>query len=446
MTEREKKIAEARAKLDAATKALADMTAKAANPGATTVTTGVTSPELAAQIAGMQKTITELEAAQRARPVATATVEVPEPTVKDFSFAKILEKQDARAGRTPASIFDAKAWDDAPNELAVLRKGWMQRYAPKAKTWGEAEIVAKAMSFADTASAGGLVPTSYMSEIVPINRSTDVIAALGVATKTGLRGPVEFNARISGTTFRPQSENPGTNPTTDDLAYAKISMTPKTFIGVCKLSNQLLGQAGSVIEAEIRDDLGGAYIESKNSNLLVGTGVGGYPLGVTNRTTGSGQNLMNTQSLSGALAVVLPLLREMRVLIRLDKNRVEGLKWAMNPADWSDIERAGSAITTSAPAGTVYPPIFTMGDPSKGTTSTLIGYPVVECDDLTAGTIVLGDWSRAYWGEWLGVSLAMSDQAGDAFLQNQTFVRMIYDCDVAVAKPSAFCLGTSLSL
>lgn len=445
MSDKAKKIAEARAKLDAA----AAMIAKAANPNAAdgVVTVGVTSPDLVAQIKGLEATVRELEAAQRARPGSVTAVEVKEPTAENFSLVKILAKTDARNGRTPASIFDAKGWEDAPNELAVLRKGWMAKYAPAAKTWAEAEAVTKAMSFHDTASAGGLVPTTLMSEIVGTNRSLDAIGPLGVRRMTGLVGNVEQSVQTGGTTFRPQSENPGSNPTVDDLTYTKIQLSPKTFIGHCKLSNQLMYQAGSVIEAQIRDDLGGAYVESRNSNLLVGTGVGGYPLGVVNRATGAGQNLMNTQSLAGALSVAAALFHEMRVLIRLDKNSTANLKWAMNPADWSDINRAGAGMTTAAPvAGTISPPLFTMGDPTKGVPSMLIGYPVVECDELTAGTLVLGDWSRVYWGEWSAVSLAMSDIAGDAFLQNQTFVRMIYDCDVAVAKPSALCLGTSFSV
>lgn len=448
MTDREKKLAEARAKLDAATKALADMTAKAANPGATTVTVGVTSPELAAQIAGMQKTIGELEAAQRARPVAgaAATVEVPTPTAKNVSFAKMLLKTDRRRGGQGLTIFDAKGWEDAPNELAALRKGAMDKHAPHAKTWAEAEPVVKAMSFQDTASAGGLVPVTLMSEIVPPNRSKDLLPSLGVSVKSGLRGVVEWNRRISGTTFRPVSENPSSAPTADDLAYTKIQLTPREFIGFCKLSNKLMQQAGSVIESEIRDDLGGAWLESRNSNVLAGTGVGGYPLGILARTTGTTQSTVQTVAVSGDIAAVWPKLWNMRAAIRVLKNDVTNLKFAMHPTDWSDVCRVTSASTTSAAAGTAYPPLFNAGDPSKGVAPMLIGYPVVECDELTEGTIILGDFSQVYWGEWSGVSLAMSDVAGNAFEYNQTYVRMIYDCDVAIAKPSALCTGTSFSV
>lgn len=429
---------------------LAAMAAKAANPTATegTMTVGVTSPDLAAQIKGLEVTVRELEAAQRARPGSVTAVEVKEPTAAEFSFARaLLATGDRRQGGRELSIFDAKGWEDSPNELAVLRKGWMQKYAPKARTWGEAEVVAKAMSFMDTASAGGLVPVSLMSEIVPLNRSLDAVTALGVSQKTGLVGNVEWNRRISGTTFRPLTENPSAAPTVDDLSYTKVQLTPREFVGFCKLSNTLKNQAGSVIESEIRADLGGAYVESRNSNLLIGTGVGGYPLGVALRTTGSGQGNMNTVDFtSTALAAAFPKFWNMRAAIREDKNDVTGLKWAMHPNDWSDIVRGGAASTTSAPSGTAYPPLFGAGDPSKGVPPMLIGFPVVECDELTEGTIILGEWSMAYMGSWAGVSLAMSDQAGTSFEYNQTWVRMIYDTDVAVAKPSAFCTGTTFSV
>lgn len=404
---------------------------------------------LEAKLTAAEKRIDDLSAQLRERPAAgdPVTVTVDTPTAKNIMFSKILFKTSARSvGGQGLNIFDAKGWEDAPNELAVLRKGWMAKHAPKAKTWSEAESVAKAMSFQDTASAGGIVPVELMTEIIGFNRSMDALSRLGVSEKSGLVGTVEWNRRISGTTFRPISENPSTSPTVDDLSYTKIVLTPREFVGFCKMSNTLRNQAGSVIEAEIREDLGGAYVESRNSNMLAGTGVGGYPLGVINRTTGSGQSAMNTLDASGALAAAFPKFWNMRHLIREDKNAVEALKWAMHPNDWSDICRGGAASTTSAPAGTAYPPLFNMGDPSKGIAPMLIGFPVVECDELTEGTIVLGDWRHVYVGSWAGVAMAISDTAGTAFEYNQTWVRMIYDTDVAIAKPSALCTGTTFSV
>lgn len=415
-----------------------------------TGTVGAIAPEVAAQIKTLETQVRDLESQVRERPVAPtlAKVETPEPTAKNFSFVKALRATGPkRLGGRELNIFDAKGWEDSPAELAALRKGWMDRHTPNAKTWGEAEIVAKAMSFQDTASAGGLVPVTLMSEIIPLNRSMDVIAKLGVSVKSGLTGNVEWNRRIAGTTFRPLAENPSSSPTVDDLSYTKIALTPREFVGFCKLSNKLMGQAGTVIESEVREDLGGAWVESRNANLLAGSGTGGYPLGIINRTTGSTQQTMQTVSFSGAeIAAAWLKFWNMRAAIRVLKNDVGNLKFAMHPTDWSDVCRAGAATTTAAAANTAYPPLFNAGDPSKSVAPMLIGYPVVECDELTEGTIILGDFSHAYWGEWSGVGLAMSDTAGTSFEYNQTWIRMIYDCDVAIAKPSAFCTGTTFSV
>lgn len=398
----------------------------------------------------LTKRVDDLSSQMRERPAAAApvSVEVDAPTAKNVMFSKILLKTSARSvGGQGLNIFDAKGWEDAPNELAVLRRGWMAKYAPKARTWGEADAVAKAMSFQDTASAGGIVPVELMTEIIGLNRSMDALSQLGVSEKTGLVGTVEWNRRISGTTFRPIAENPSSSPTVDDLAYTKIQLTPREFVGFCKMSNTLRNQAGSVIEAEIREDLGGAYIESRNSNVLAGSGIGGYPLGVINRTTGSGQSNMNTVSFSGdALAAALIKLWSMKAAIREDKNPTTGLKWAFHPNDWHDLTRAGTATHGGTTvSGTAFPPLFAQG-PGGSVAEVLCGYPVVLCDDLTEGTIVLGDWRHVYVGGWAGVQMAISDTAGTAFEYNQTWVRMIYDTDVAIAKPSALCTGTSFSV
>lgn len=451
MTERDKKIAEARAKLDAATKALADMTAKAANPGATTVTTGVTSPEIAAQLAGMQKTITELEAAQRARPVATATVDAT-PDKKNFSFAKTIQRL-----MSGAKVTDSKGWEGAETELHFLRQGVIERIG--AKTWGEAESVlanptmSKALSLGNAAQIGGLIPVTLMSELVPLNRSQYILDQIGVRRMPGLTGNIEWNRQATGASFAWTGENPSSNFTESDQTLVKINLSPKEAVGVTRISNRLLNQSPAAVESFVRMDLSEGAARTEQIAYLRGTGTSGQPLGLLNLATGTGLTNVNTASLAGSAGIAIQGFIALLSLIAEDGNPIGSQRIILHPNDWFDMLKAvraeAASLPTVAVSGTAnaaaFLPLFS-GDPSKGLPGTLHGYPVYITTDMTEGTALVGDLSTTVVGQWAGMSLAMSDVAENAFLRNQTLVRLIFDMDVAALQPSALATGTSLAI
>lgn len=449
---RDEKIKAAQAKLDAAAKALAEMTAKAANPGATTVTTGVTSPELAAQIAGLQKTVSELEAAQRARPVATTATVDTAPDKKTFSFAKTIQRL-----MSGAKVTDAKGWEGAETELHFLRQGVVERIG--AKTWAEAEtvidnpVLAKALSLGNAAQIGGLIPVTLMSELVPLNRSQYILDQLGVRRMTGLTGNIEWNRQATGASFAWTGENPGSNFTESDQTLVKINLSPKEAVGVTRLSNRLLNQSPAAVESFVRMDLSEGAARTEQIAYLRGTGTGGQPQGLLNLPTGTGLTNVNTASLAGSAGIAIQGFIALLSLIAEDGNPIGSQRIVLHPNDWFDMLKAvraeAASLPTVAVSGTTnaaaFLPLFS-GDPSKGLPGTLHGYPVYITTDMTEGTALIGDLSTTVIGQWSGMSLAMSDVAENAFLRNQTLVRMIFDMDVAALQPSALATGTSLAI
>ncbi len=425
---------------------LAEMSAKAAQGGnseAVTVT--------AEAFAAMQKTIREVEAAQRARPVAGATVDTT-PDRKSFSFARLLQKL---AGG--ARVTESKGWEDAPTELHFVRQGIVERIG--AKSWAEAETVlsnpvtCKALSLGNAAQVGGLIPVTLMDELVPLNRSQYVLDSLGIRQMTGLTGNVEFNRQASGATFAWTGENPGSNFTESDQTLVKINLSPKEAVGVTRMSNRLLNQAPAAIESFVRADLGEGALRTKQIAYLRGTGTSGQPLGLLNLPTGTGVANVNTASLAGSAGIAIQGVVALLSLIAEDGNAIGSQRIVMHPNDWFDMLKAvraeAASLPTVAVSGTTnaaaFLPLFS-GDPSKGLPGTLHGYPVFVTTDMTEGTLLIGDFSTTVIGSWAGMSLAMSDVAENAFLRNQTLVRLIFDMDVAALQPSALATGTSLAI
>lgn len=408
-------------------------------------------PDVVAELAGMKKTIGELEAANRSRPVAAPSVEV-KPDSKSFSFARCIQK--LMAG---AKVTEAKGWEDAPNELHFVRQGVVERIG--AKSWSEAEtilaspLLCKALSLGNAAQIGGLIPVSLMSELIPLNRSQYILDQIGVRRMSGLKGNIEWNRQASGATFAWTGENPAANFTESDQTLVKINLSPKEAVGVTRLSNRLLNQDAAAIESFVRMDLSEGASRTEQIAYLRGTGIGGQPSGLLALPTGTGQANVNTASLAGSAGIAIQGFIALLSLIAEDGNAVGSQRIILHPNDWFDMLKAvraeAASLPTVAVSGTTnaaaFLPLFS-GDPSKGLPGTLHGYPVYITTDMTEGTALIGDFATTVIGQWAGMSLAISDVAENAFLRNQSLVRLIFDMDVAALQPSALATGTSLAI
>lgn len=420
--------------------------------GLDTVTKGLDAlrVDLTDRLTKAEKRIDDISTQTRERPngVNRDRVEVAEPTAKNVSLAKGLALlQDG------ADVFTGKGFENAQTELAMFRKGIMERAGTE--TWGQAETLVqsigkvKALSLSSTTSAGGLIPSTLMAEIISLNRSQFVLPMLGVRQMDGLQGsPVEWNRQTAGATYRATGENPAADFTADDLTYTQIQLTPHEFVAVIESSNRLLMMNPGLIESEIRNDLVLGYERKKQAQVIAGTGIGGNCLGILARAVGTGQgNINDGGTLGTSLPALYPLLVQMKALIMADDNPSTGLKWLLHPNDLNDIQKAGIAVTTSAPAtGQMISPIFSAGDPTKPLTDALIGYPVATTTDMTEGSAILADWTQVGVGTWSGVELASSNVAGSYFKRNQTGWRAIFNMDVGIFKPSALCVGTGLNV
>jgi HK97 family phage major capsid protein len=58
--------------------------------------------------------------------------------------------------------------------------------------------------------------------------------------------------------------------------------------------------------------------------------------------------------------------------------------------------------------------------------------------------IYLGNWQELIVGQWAGISILPSKEAGDAFAKNQTWIRIITDVDIGLRHAESFCLGSGV--
>jgi len=125
----------------------------------------------------------------------------------------------------------------------------------------------------------------------------------------------------------------------------------------------------------------------------------------------------------------------------------------MRSAGWAKVAstRAAAVTTTDTLGPFVQSLTRNLGD---GTADSWCGYKVTK-SQVISNTVAKGSatnlsqvwggqWSALYLGMYGAVELTASNQAGTAFLQDQSIIRGILHCDAVPAYPGAFIYATSL--
>lgn len=180
-----------------------------------------------------------------------------------------------------------------------------------------------------------------------------------------------------------QSSEVGEIVETTGLAYAKLTMTPKTRVYLLKAGVNFLDDAAVNVEQEIGIELGEAFGTYEANDHINGTeGI----------IANIGDGTLNTYAhTSAGSTTTLTAEKLMDLLYSLPTRFLPNAKWIMNRSTMSAVRKLKDAGT-----GTflLSPMLDTAGQ-------TLLGYPVVLDDYMPAATsglfpIGFGDWSKAF--------------------------------------------------
>ena len=411
MTEKEKKIAEARAKLDAATKALAAM-----GTTANTVTVGAVSPELVAQIDGLTKTLNELEAEMRTRPTATEKA-VHEVDWTKFNMAKAL------LGTVDSNKGHQGAWDkyQAGYERDAINH------------------VRKTMTVAVEPSGGFLVPAEMMAGYIePYRSKVPSFEIPGIVNLTGLVGsPHRIPRQTSDVTAYWLSETGA--PTRNDPGFDQITLTPKKCGAETRLSRDLLMQSPVAADQVARSSIFESLLRLQDKAFWEGTGASGQPLGVD---TFTGINTVSFSSHSDITA--WSKLDQMVEEIEVDDGPSEGLVWVMHPRVWAHLRQIQKPEAASSAGNR----ILDNGNYQQQVQRSLLGYPVYLTTNITASTtsiIKLIDPTQLIRATWATVEIFATDDGATLRSSDLVQVNGWAKVDHQVRRPVALCTGTAFT-
>ena len=273
-----------------------------------------------------------------------------------------------------------------------------------------------------TAGAGGFLVSTENVGFIEMLRNRSVAYRMGARRLSGLQGSVTV-PRQSAAATAVWLANEASTVTESQQTFVQLALTPKNVGAYTEISRQLLLQSSPGAEGIVTDDLAQVVAIAVDLAVLEGTGSGGQPTGIS-ATSGIG-------SVSGTALAAAGVLEFQ-----------------------SDV--ASANVTPMRPGYVTTPPVAALlmvrpELPSTGTTrlwtgnlwdGALFGMPAMSSNQLTAASMIFGDWQEVVVGEWGVLEVEVNPFAG--FQAGIIGVRAIYSMDVGVRRPFAFSRATSI--
>jgi len=267
-------------------------------------------------------------------------------------------------------------------------------------------------------SGSNLVATDHLSgSFIDVLRNASVVMGLGPTILRGLQGDVSIPRKTAGASASWIAGDDGDAITASDVALDEVTLAPKTVGGACTFSHKLIVQSSPDVEALVRQDLADLIASQIDLKSISGTGASNQPRGIL-ATTGIGSTTYPNTNFPQftdivALETSIATANADGRLAYLTTPLLAG-KLKTSPRQLSGAE--GNFIWQS---------------------SMMNDLPAFKSGNMTAGYVLLGDWSQLLIGFWGGIEID-ADPYGSNFLKGSVTVRVLADVDFAVRHPGAF--------
>jgi HK97 family phage major capsid protein len=274
-----------------------------------------------------------------------------------------------------------------------------------------------------TAGAGGYLVQTDNQGFIEMLRNRMLAFRIGCRRLSGLQGSLTI-PRQSAAATAVWLANEASTATESQQTFVQVAMSPKTVGAYTEISRQLLLQSSPGAEGIVTDDLAQVVAVAGDLAVFEGSGAGGQPLGLSG-TSGIGSVTGTSLAAAG--------------IIEFQTDVAGGNVVPMRPA----------YVTTPAVAGLL---MIRPELPSTGTTrlwkgnifdGSLFDLPAATSNQVTAATMVFGDWQEIVVGEWGVLEVEVNPYAG--FQAGIVGVRALYSMDVGVRRPFAFSRSTSIT-
>ncbi|MDD2901554.1 MAG: phage major capsid protein [Syntrophales bacterium] len=313
----------------------------------------------------------------------------------------------------------------------------------------------KALGTADDVAGGYLVPAQAMGDLIEMLRADSVVIQSGARVIDNLYGsPVLFPKQTGGATVYWIGDNDTITPS--QPTFGQLRLEPHKAAALCQLSNSLLAMSNPSAEAVVRQDIATGMALAVDLVALRGTGTENEPLGIAN-TPGINTALAGDGVNGAPLGNSLDLFEDLSYQLAADNALKGSLGFVFHPVVRRVLRKMKVPQWSGDTGGyPLIPAVIMAAMSGDNALREAIGYqfrtttqlPV----NLTKGNksncteVFFGNWSELIIGQWAGMSILASNQAGTAFQTDQTWIRVILNCDIAVRHEKSFALCNDLAI
>ncbi len=293
--------------------------------------------------------------------------------------------------------------------------------APKSASQKRAQTITQGTQPDD---GGELVQIEYGS-FMDVLRANLVLTSLGARFLTGLQGNLEFDEKVTASSFTWKGEVETLDET--GITFGKKTMTPNRLGGYVDISKLAMIQTTPAIEQLVREDMAIGMSLALQLAAISGSGVGNIPEGILN-ATGTSAVTVGANGGGPTRALILEHFSSIDT-----QNALQGtLGWLFHPS------LKYKLMNTKVDAGSG---IFLMEEQNS-----LMGYNVQTTTqvptNLTKGSgtnltaAIFGNWSDFYIGQWGGIDLMVNPYTK----AKQGMVEVIIDgfFDQLTRRPESF--------
>jgi HK97 family phage major capsid protein len=343
--------------------------------------------------------------------------------------ADMLEESIGREARPRFSITRAINAAISNSRLEAPEREWNERIAESlgaphtpSKPFIPWSALASRVMIAGTGSQGGYLVADPALQAIDILRPYSTLVRLGAQVFPGMVGDVTMPVVGTGASGAWLAET-GT-ATSGDWTLSQITATPKKISAYVEITQQLLKQSPTVAEPMIRANLLGAVGAAIDQAMLAGTGAN-TPLGIryTPGVTLSSGTAFNITAAHGMVA-------DAAASNVIDTN----LRFLSTPAARELLALRPVSLGTG-----------TSIDAPVWRDDMLAGKPAFVSANCPSATIFCGDFSQCWLMMWGIGALQLEINPFAHFASGLIGAKVVAHCDVVVARPLAFAVGTAIT-
>lgn len=320
-----------------------------------------------------------------------------------------------------------KTWKGAEFELEchseILKRTGLSE-AVHGGFYMPADIQRRDLTVGTPTAGGNLVATNLdAANFIDLLRARSRVAALGATMLPGLVGNLSI-PKLTGAATAYWLTNEATAITESQQTIGQLALTPKTVGAYTELSRQLMLQSTPAAEALVMGDLAKVLALAIDLAAFEGSGSSGQPTGISQTA--------NIGSVTGGSLDLADII-EFQTDLAGSNALADGCAYVTTPAVAGLLK--GRARIASTDSKTIWEGSILDG--------TVDGFRATSTTQLTAASMIFGDFSQVVIGEWGMLEIALNPYA--AFATAITGIRAIQSVDVGIRQAAAFSRSTSIT-